>query len=47
MKEIRTRLAQKALNRGPKIVKKKCDHAHTLNSLETNLKSRDNEYKAI
>ena len=30
-----------------KVIKKKCDHAHTLNRLETHLKSRDNEYKTV
>ena len=29
------------------MIKKKCDHAHTLNRLETHLKSRDNEYKTV
>ena len=45
MKEVRAKLGRPAQAR-PHVIKKKCDHAHTLNRLETHLKSRDNEYKA-
>lgn len=44
MQEIRAKLNRPAAPRN-KVIKKKCDHAHTLNRLETHLKSRDNEYK--
>ena len=47
MGEIKAKLAAKQHAPRRKIVKKKCDHAHTLNRLETHLKSRDNEYKTV
>ena len=46
MQEIRAKLARPGQPR-TKVIKKKCDHAHTLNRLETHLKSRDNEYKTV
>ena len=46
MKDIRAKLARPGQPR-TKVIKKKCDHAHTLNRLETHLKSRDNEYKTV
>jgi len=43
LREIKLKLAKASQK---KVVRKKCDHAHALNSLETTLKSRENEYKA-
>ena len=47
IKEIRTQIASTSMKRGPRIIKKKCDHAPELNGLETHLKSKENEYKAV
>ena len=46
MQEIKAKLGRPGQPR-TKVIKKNCDHAHTLNRLETHLKSRDNEYKAV
>ena len=46
MQEIRAKLAKPGQPR-TKVLKKKCDHAHTLNRLATHLKSRENEFKSL
>ena len=47
MREIKFKLNKGNIANRNKVIKKRCDHAHTLNRLETHLKSRENEYKTV
>jgi len=46
MKDIKFKLAKPGMPR-IRVIKKKCDHALTINKLETQLKSKENEFQSL